>query len=1319
VCVCVCVCVCVDYMYKIHHLVIALLVIISISPSVIAILKDVLQTPVITYINGTQVTETSRLATFTCSNTETVLSLQVGNTWVVTQCNPPTVTIETTAMGYSPRDPTIINWRSCESEDPSDNSANSTIPSSFLDADSTVLSRRRLLGQTRDNNIRRRLLTSHSYESRRDRTRMGSKSNVIPVKEPSHFRKFMEYEKRNKIPRHQIQQWLEDIAKHPRHDTATWIPNILTAEERAANQMGPSRHLNSFWDSVVSAFTGSEPDCFGIGIASWCSSNSDSSQNDMLRIAVDQAQIATAQATKYFLSNISQVVSDQNVVNTGFQSQLNAFTQQFAINNAFQNNTLATLNLLETQLVQGQTATNQAFANVYANLTSGLSQAGSYTDQRVGALQNAMLNNFQQLIININALTATMTDNDGLINRRLMDLATTLLETQFTIYYSAAGINRNMVRANNIQYFNAKSKLAARGRHYLVRDGDPGTDPIPADQQSAVDLKKYIESDQWNFMRNVRIDAETTITEVHQITVTLYNNIVALSELVPDQVTYQQLMTIAGPTGCYANATAEGADPVFACQAWWEVSHKKCTAKSNYNGEGHTFSWTGDVTTKASRVPYTLTSEYCDANTQPVSDQYDGLAMDSIATFAPWIGSVACNSDIVGDFQVVHSRTGINIFAPTFDNATCQFDYMAQFVSDPRTVLPVTLPIVTFANYKFVYPLLRTERTQSELIQYGIPSGGLTSSYVPFVQTSDTGRNVACYQSAVTSVTADTNIIYRTSPGNPVPSITTTTYDSQPDCTTIPGICTCNDCNIISSVTTASDITVDTTASGPVFGYEDVIVGEWIPTSQGGNSYVVDVPKESTCISPDLTTCIGTGNYWLWQFKNGYSVATSSTNPPPGSLSDLEALHPGQIVDMTATTSNGYWERPISNGVCIAIAGMQKNTPCSIRDNYQVHPNTNMRQGFLTLIPNQWEYTVSMNIGEGEIVQYRSVGCPTAAVNNDDVLGKYLTITNPTAAQLYFVITKAVNDPSTCASIGNNDPAEKGIGPGQTYNIAIPVNCGNITIIIQSIDQSTGALAQCGLPIRTDNVISTQSSIYPSILSANSTELFVQNSVVASTAATTLQLLGFQIMATFQQLKLFNSNITYDEVVAAYYSNSTFAAYVAALADAAKGVNVINPTFIDQFNNYTATANELIARSTQQQIVIDAINVQIAISLVVLNNSINALNDNIVVFKTALTVEQNALQAEINYLQQQQSCPFFWCEVINFLKVLLNVVILFALLYGGYLLFMNCRKSSAVASVRGKASPKKKKQKTSNKKKKQQMSSDDEHYPIAIHQSND
>lgn len=1215
-------------------------------------------TSVTTYPNGTSFGEAAQTVTFKCSGTDPVNAIQVGTgIWSTTTCGPPTQTLVVEAVGYSPRDPGITNFLTCLSESPSDNSANSTIPSNF---DTSGAPARRLLGV--------------------DYLRGGSE--VHPIRKASVFRKFLEYDH---VDAYTQQEWLNQMAQHPRSAEPTWIPDV-TPSGQAATQ----RRLLSLWDSISSAFSGNSPDCWGIGPASWCSSNNGVSSGDATQIAIDQATILVGQATKYFLANITAVETAQGTVNTQFQTQFKEVAKQTKINNEFQNTTRDTLNLMEQQFINGQQNTNIAISNLYANISTGLTLAAQLSDQHLAALQNVTVRNFQTFLGLINDITDAATTTDRLTNRRFMELASNLQQVLFTLYYSPAGVNRDADRMNKIQYFNAKAKFTARGRIPFIRPLEPGTDPVPLKQQKVTDLKRFIESDQINFMKLVPSGVDTII-EAHQYTLVLRNNIATLSQLIPDQITYDQLMSLAGPSGCVANATASGIDPVYNCRAWWEVSHKYCTAAPGFN-------WTTSIQTQGERAPYTLVPAYCAENVQPSSGIYDGTAYDSIIDLQPVLGNISCNSftdKLIAPFQVYHTRTGITTFNATYDSTTCNFDFFTQFVADPNNIKPITLPQVIFSNYKWVYPLLRTERTASELITYGILPGGMTSQFIPFVTASDTGRTVQCYRSAIDTITTDTNVIYRVTPQPMVASITTTTYNGQPDCTSIPGVCQCIGCDVVSTVTTASAISIDTTGSGPAFSASDILVGELIPASQGGMSFVVDAPEKSKCTSPDLTTCIGTGNLIRWDFPTGYVLANEPLNPPPGNLADVEALHPGQVFDMLATTSNGYWERPISQGKCTTIAGFQKNTVCNVLDNYSIHPNTNMRKGGLTLVPDTWEYTITQNIGIGELTTYRANGCPTITLNNDNILGKYITLTNPTLHQIYVVINKAVGDPSTCASIGNFGSSETGIPASLAINVAIPANCGNVTIQVQQINQVTGQLTNCGLPVRTDVPTSTQGNIFPSMLSANATTVYINNSVATATAATTLQLIQFQIQISYEQQKTFNPDITIEQVQAQFFSNTTLAAYIASLMAASQGVNVLDPSFVATFSNYSAKLDTIISQSTAQQQVIDAQNVMIAVAIDVFNRAVQSLNSSVIILDGRITVQQKLLQQQIDELNTKSSCPFFWCQVINFLTVVLYICILGVIFYVGFMVFKSC--SSKSTSTGGK--PKPTKTKKPNRKK--------------------
>lgn len=1203
--------------------------------------------------NSTVVATQAQTLSFTCSSSDPVMAYQIGDgIWSVTTCSPPTQTYSCHTDSYCPRDPRTYRIRTCTTDAISDTNPNSTVPNNI------GLSQRRLLFSTPSTDP-----LGKSYDQR---LRGGFPHSGLPEEIDRRIKPHRRYLESSTLSWIEKQEMLERTAQNPRSGKRQWTPDLFSSMKRNEGQ-----EIMKF-DSVSRKLQGTDPlsnllgiekggFCYGGGVGAvvvYCPGMNTMSAADIATIGAMEAQKKVNQAQAVWAQNITTVTQNLAYTNTLVDKLNHQYNDLLSLFYQYANTTNARVKVLQDEYTALADATNTGLKNLYANLTQGLLLEQQYTDQQVWDLSQVMVRNERALIDLLNQFQGDTANNFRLVNTRLMDAADDLLQTQFTLYYSLAGINRNVDRSMKYQYFFARDQWRGLGYTEFHRPSEPGQDPIPISQQTVGDLKIFAEKSKVNYMTTIQ-DGVQTVIQAHQYGINTWCNVAAISEQIPDQISYQQLMSLAGPTGCIANATSAGLDPVYACRCWYEITHKYCEADTG-------FEWKG-ISTTTSRDAYVLTADYCKGGAQPTSGPLDGTLYDDILQFTANISGISCNShpELYSNdgFQVVHERTGVVWVPANYDSSVCTFGFMNTFIQHPiNSPSNYSLPFELFSHLRIIWPVLRTEKAINEIISHGVVPGGLTTVFDPLVRGSVNNRTTQCYDTAIDTLSEDTNIIYRCSPQPVVPLYTTVVYRGTPDCTTTPGVCTCVGCEVISSSTVTSTITTDTTGSGTGFSAETVLMGELVPESKGGMSYVVDAPAESKCSSPDAETCKGTGSYIKWSIPSSWNIATNPLNPPPGTLSDWETDHRGAIYEHGVTTALDYWERPVTQGRCDIISDVPMNEVCTVLSGWNVYPTTDMRAGGLTLAARVWTYIISQNIQMGRISTYTADGCPTSSVVSDSTLGTYISVVNPSAYTIYVRIDRAVGDPSTCATLGNFGSISTGIGPRIQVNVPVPANCGNMTVQVYRVNQATGQLAECGPPLSTYVSTSTQSTIFQSQLNANQTTALVVNNVAIQTAAVTQDLINLMIPAVYESIKkAVPINITLDEFKGSSFDNSSLQAFINQLQIQAQGINVNNPTFQQQFDILTEQLGWQAANLTQGLSDVRETSDEIHASVVVTNANVAALAVSLGNLQTALSDSTTALNVAIQAIKDSQTngnkCDFI-CNLTNIGYTLLTIAII-------------------------------------------------------------
>jgi hypothetical protein len=1168
--------------------------------------------------NGTVIAEDARTLTFECNQGDPVMAYQVGvDRWTVSTCSQPTQSYIAEAKKYQPRDMHVYRTRMCTSENPYDFNANSTVPGNVL------------------SNANRRLLAAERGLSENDVYTYDEMTEVLPF-----VRAWRKFQYSNGLTAEQKLQMIRSTERHPTNQYDVMEYNKPYSADNTQHDFDLAyASASSAYALLSDAARVARKSCvgaaFGVAVV-YCPWMNTMSPSDVTHVADLEADKALNNATSFFLNALNTTVYNQMQINSGFNTVLQQ--QGWALgNNTVGLATAAfTLKFIQQEIDNLTSAATVAIANLYENIATTAMLEATYTDTQVNALQTQMILDFQQLIAIVQQLSDREYNDNALNNNRLMTLAQTILDNGNVLYHSLAGTNRYVDREDKELFFFSMDQISAVGFVPFIRPSQPGSRPIPLASIPDSRLRIYIDITQVNYLESHN-NGLSTINRTHQHTVSLYCNVDYMSEQLPDQITIEAAFGLVGPVGCLGNATTSGVNPVRTCNCWWSISHKYCDAAPG-------FDW-AKINSVAGREAYNLVPAYCAGDTQPLSGPNDGQQIDSLPVFLNYLGNLSCNTHpelANSQFQMVNTRSGVVTVAPNYAPAVCNISYNSLFVTGTITV--PTLPQAMFVNWVNVYPTLKTERAMHEIDKYGVRAVGTTSVFVPIV-TASNGVTVQCYDSSIASTSTDTNIIYRLTQQPLETLVTTATYDQAPDCTTTPGTCIPQG-NLISSVTSTA-FTQATIGSGEGLATGTLLLSELV---SGGQSFVVDAPQNTKCLSPDPITCYGTNGYLSWNFPDGYVVAEQAFNPAIGDLSVWEADNPGELFDHNAPTSAGFWEVPLVDGVCQTIPGQDQQELCDFLNRYSVYPTTNMRAGGLVTSPKTWSMLVTLNIGLGTLSTYVTEGCPTVAFGGGGLGGTFVRISNPSNSQMFSSMSRSLDVNATCAVVGNLGNVDVPLAPYQTVDIALPA-CGNVTIQIFRKSFATGDLLPCGPPLLAFVSSVTQSNVITSDTIGNVTTEVIQNAVTASLATSALSIIDFMLQLTYSAAQAANPqlNFTYAELVQSTFVNSSLDDFIRQLRIDAAAVDLNNPAasayvfnLTDQLLAEVAAARAAEAAATDTLAGIQVLLAQNAADVARLSGSITDL-------QAALAAKSAADQAEINAILNGQGSGGTSCNIMCYL----------------------------------------------------------------------
>lgn len=1094
--------------------------------------------------NGTVTATRAQLTTVECNQGDTVQQLRLGTSprWQVTTCSRPTTRITATALAYGPRHENIYRGQTCTSDVAPDYSSNSTVPGTTLDPQT----RRRMFSVNGEEEKPKVIIDASSYEYGMPHEVDISGLNVRP---------YRRYYESKLISKEEKLALMEKTKKPMRRSMHTWSMPVSLLNKRGGVVHNGRRLL--FDSSKV---------CYGVAVgvgvaavATYCPNMI--TRTDATDIAITQAQIATNAAEIKFDAAITTLETTQGVING---LQLERADKQDATQNAtiaLLATTRAAANLTQREVERVAAALTSSVTMLNQNLTNVGIAAADYTDQTAARLQNFTVANLKTITSVMQVNFAYFLSQQGFSNTQIATLASVVLDIQYQIYRSLAGNNMDVTRSNKVQYFLALDIMDSHGLVPFIFTDAPGSRPIPLDEQTVAARTAMLDRTTVSYVEVVP-QGLGTIRVAHQHKIEFDCNTNTINNEIPDRIGAMQLWKLPGNQGCAANATANGLDPVEQCRCWIKISHKTCQAR---NG----FAFT-QINATNDRSVYDLVPSMCFGSAQPTPSNFDGYIFDYMPDVVNYTSYLSCLTNPEGQFQVLQQRSNLVYVNVDRSQSACGIDFYNLFINDvlggnanvtSLGQLTFNLPQVIFNNWVAKFPNLRTERNIDEVVTYGVVAEGVTSRFDPIV-TARNQRTVQCYDSAISANDLDTNIIYKMTPDSLVPLVTTNIYDAQPDCITTPGVCVPRG-NLISSVTTTA-VTEITSQIPTSFLDGDIVVGELVPTSAGGMTYVVDAPQLSLCLAPDATTCEGKYGYKRWPFPIGYDLATNPVNPAKANQDQWALAFPGFIFNHEKPISSGYYEHPVTGSTCDIIPGVPFEKTCGILRDYDILPGTDMRRGVLILSPKIWAYRVVLNTDLGTPSVYVSEGCPTINYGGGDLTGTQYRLTNNADVQLYLAVERIPQNSTSC---GNLPDENVPLGPRQFADIKLPA-CGNISIQVFAISQVDGSRIPCAPAVTAFVSVLTQSNIIDSSLIGNVTTATIQTSVSMSTAATALILIDVQDQVLYNQFVAGHPDTTvnFTQYQAIIRNGTSLGQLIIALQAQQNGFDFNNPAQVQAFD---------------------------------------------------------------------------------------------------------------------------------------------------------
>lgn len=985
----------------------------------------------------------------------------------------------------------------------------------------------------------------------------------------------------------------------------------------------------------------------------------------------DTSNLPTAQwiAQLNALSNFSmqQNIWDQDTdaalsaqanVNTQVQSVLiNLNTKVTALGNF-----TSTLNQTVYALAVHDTA---QFAAVNTNLQQLYAIQAAFgkqiisTQEDVIMLQAFTVNSFQAVLNTTNKIQANAAAT-LLANTKKFNTLTQLVK-QLAVSVSQSFLLTGVKTSITTGIYQQLATATEKGEVFYVDPTQPGVAPASNFPNSLLQVT-------WDIEYTNYIVRAGAVNVAHQYGWSFFCNADKYQNLGYQAIDYSDIATLIGPGNCTDRGGA-----LSKCLCWIQISHKLCQAPST------SFRWQSITSNK--RSDYTMTSSGPMCNGGAITAGVnDGLLINNIAPFYTIQGQL-CQTTLApfpaNQFQFISYRMGFFTSIPatptSWYSQICNMDLTNIFETSQ---FQNSLPFTILTELSLAYQSMAFDANAILQYQQGLQPSYITYTYLPF-ETLPDNNTYSCYRASIMGVSTETKPVFTVNPtiGQPITTlVTSTAYDRPP--TNCIGT-SCDFGNVVSIQQTNSVVLsnpleeVLPAASAVIF---DVIqpLGATPPTTQ-----LYDAPADLKTSGP-LQAAIGLPTYMLQLVPPTFVLADVDPTqiydnpwPPTAMLGTANAggynpritstyfnhENAAYTIDQTLVTLDDIEQ-------CIIPSGQTSQWLCTLLDFYSVDPLTNFLTGKFVVVPDNWQYTVTLNINMGEIVQRVYPGCPE------------LSFQQYGANQISFILTNSLPTPisiivrlgSTSGLCPTQGDQPYDLQPKQVFQRNLPT-CGKQTIQIFQQSSVVG-LQSCGAAV--PFVVNTTSQTILQGPTAIYNQTFIQQQYITQTtgvilgAVTLMQtIIPYLDPATF--------NLTQQQRYAAI--NASLIAFINLALQLSTEQLLGNTSAVDIYNQY-APQLATYAAAYQQA------NIQVTSSLVSLNSSINNFHDKVAVVtaQTAvvnatvqtLIAADNALIAAIQKLQDQNGggatcvgCPKIpliyelCCAIDNFGQFLANI-----LLYG-------------------------------------------------------
>lgn len=695
--------------------------------------------------------------------------------------------------------------------------------------------------------------------------------------------------------------------------------------------------------------------------------------------------------------------------------------------------------LLARRIDLNYNTTQRQFSQVYDTIAAGINTNAAYTDARSAQLEAAMLRNDRAIINVTKAIAANVSENDRFAVRR--DRRITRSQRQLTNMFFRARMNRDKRRAISKGIWQKIKEAEDQGYVVYKHPHSPGSAPTPYSQLQLFDKQVLIDKMYINMVN--KTSPTSAIAMARQLGVTVYARQDAMIDNQGVDASWEDIVDLIGPAGCIRNATLDGVPIVDRCNAWFEITHKRCRPKAGF----HWKDISDDPNLGDDRDAYVLGPNICFNGGNPVNDVWNGRKFDSHADWLVLFKPLPCYPLLSAApahlWQFISIRKGRwNLPAPT-SNAVCDFDVNRIFET---SLFANTLPFTLYASLQYSYAaFLLDVQLPFENKRYGVIPNWFDHEQIQFMYAED-GRFYECTRTMFIAVKPETVPVHHCSTQDTLPVCTITAYNRPVICPGCPP-------RVAQTVEKTSEVTVTLAKPGSLPQAGDLIFGEWTGT---GLTSIIDAPRG---VSGPIT---GNGEvrankipYLRIPVPENFDYPSAVSFPEDmGDVRQWFELYGPKFSHYKAAVSPDLFLRDLTlSGRCEQVGGVPLEWGCQLLDDYSVHSTTDMRSGLLVLQPKEFRFDGRMTVVGSKVIKRVFDGCPEF---------NFVQYTDQTADLRYinslpFELTITVRKTSTLCQFGD---VIKTLEAHKFFQEDVPA-CGNFSVEIFTATGPNGALVPC------------------------------------------------------------------------------------------------------------------------------------------------------------------------------------------------------------------------------------------------------------------